>query len=106
MRKPRAPARGLFFWTDVNRQRVISFIDGFNLYHAISTLRRPELKWVDLRALSSVFLKTHSEQLVEVFYFSAYAGHVTETKQRNQKDYIKALQLKGVHPILGQFKEK
>jgi len=63
-------------------QRVISFIDGFNLYHAISTLRRPELKWTDLRALSRVFLKSHSEELVGVYYFSAYAEHVTEAKQK------------------------
>jgi uncharacterized LabA/DUF88 family protein len=86
--------------------RVISFIDGFNLYHAISTLRRPELKWTDLRALSKVFLKSHSEELVSVYYFSAYAEHVSEAKQKCQKDYIKALELKSVKPILGHFKKK
>ncbi|HSX11141.1 MAG TPA: NYN domain-containing protein [Chlamydiales bacterium] len=87
-------------------QRVISFIDGFNLYHAISTLRRPELKWTDLRALSKVFLKSYSEELVGVYYFSAYAEHIAEAKQKCQRDYIKALELKAVKPILGHFKKK
>ncbi len=56
--------------------RVISFIDGFNLYHAISSLHRPELKWVDVRTLSKAFLRPVSENLLNVFYFSAYADHV------------------------------
>ncbi len=32
----------------MKRDRVISFIDGFNLYHAIANLKRPHLKWLDL----------------------------------------------------------
>lgn len=77
MRKPRAPARGMFLQRSMNRQRVVCLIDGLNLYHAISALARPELKWVDLRSLSKVFLKSHSEELSEVLYFSAYAEHVS-----------------------------
>ena len=90
----------------MNCQRVISFIDGFNLYHAICILRRPELVWTDLRALSKVFLKRYSEELREVYYFSAYAEHVSEPKQKCQKAYIKALGLRAVQPILGHFKKK
>ncbi len=33
-------------------KKVISYIDGLNLYHAIDDLNRPHLKWVDLWALS------------------------------------------------------
>jgi len=90
----------------VQRQRVISFIDGFNLYHAISSLHRPELQWVNLHSLSKVFLKSHSEELCKVFYFSAYAEHVTVVKQKSQKSYLQALELTGVEAVLGQFKEK
>lgn len=106
MRKPRAPARGTFFWRCMNRHRVICLIDGLNLYHAITALARPELKWVDLRNLSKVFLKSHSEELSEVFYFSAYAEHVSESSQKCQKAHIRALELTNVKPILGHFKEK
>ena len=38
--------------------RTIALIDGFNLYHAIASLRRPELKWVNLKILSGTFIKT------------------------------------------------
>lgn len=90
----------------VYRQRVISFIDGLNLYHATSILQRPELQWVDLRALSQTFLKTHSEELFQVFYFSAYAEHVALFKKENQKSYINALKLRDIIPVLGHFKKK
>src|ERR1700733_8853794 len=80
--KPHAKATGPGSWflflagSDMYRKRVVSFIDGLNLYHAIAGLQRPELKWLDLRALSGVFLKPHSEFLTEVFYFSSYASHI------------------------------
>ena len=60
-------------------QRVIVFVDGLNLYHAIASLQRQELEWIDLRALSKAFLNSSFEQLSEVFYFSAYAKHTTES---------------------------
>ncbi len=106
MRKPRAPARGTFFIGSMDCQRVVCLIDGLNLYHAISALARPELKWVDLRNLSRVFIKSHSEKLFEVYYFSAYAEHVSESSQKCQKAHIRALELTKVTPILGHFKEK
>ena len=87
-------------------QRVVCLIDGLNLYHAISALSRPELKWVDLRNLSKVFLKSHSEKLSGVFYFSAYAEHISESSQKCQKAHVRALELTNVTTILGHFKEK
>lgn len=96
----------VFHRVAVNRQRVISLIDGLNLYHATAILRRPELHWVDLRSLSQVFLKTHTEQLLQVFYFSAYAEHIPLAKQNCQKAHIQALKLREVIPILGNFKKK
>lgn len=90
----------------MTKTRVISFIDGFNLYHAVDRLRRPELKWLNLVALSKVFLKPKSEDLVNVMYFSAYANHLDESTQKRQKTYVEALKLQGVKPILGHFKRK
>ena len=95
-----------FFWGGMHRQRVSCFVDGLNLYHATSFLKRPELQWVDLRSLSRIFLKSHSEELSQVFYFTAYAEHVSEFDQKCQKAYIQALELMGVAPILGHFKKK
>lgn len=41
-----------------------------------------------------------------MLYFSAYADHIDLSKQKSQKTYLKALELKGVSPILGYFKKK
>jgi hypothetical protein len=32
-------------------ERVVAFVDGFNLYHALHGLEKPYLKWVDLMTL-------------------------------------------------------
>ena len=96
----------VFFGLFVNRQRVISLIDGLNLYHCISNLQRPELQWSNLKALSQTFLKSQSEKLFQVFYFSSYADHVSEETQNRQKAYVRALELSGIVPIFGHFKRK
>lgn len=90
----------------MNFQRVIVFVDGLNLYHAIIRLQRPELEWVDLRALAKCFINSNFEQLTDLFYFSAYANHTIEPSQKCQKAYIRALELTAVKPILGHFKVK
>jgi uncharacterized LabA/DUF88 family protein len=86
--------------------RTIALIDGFNLYHAVASLRRPELKWVNLKVLSGKFVNTSMEQLDAVFYFTAYADHVAAPVLQAQKAYIKALTIADVQPILGFFKKK
>jgi uncharacterized LabA/DUF88 family protein len=87
-------------------QRVIAFVDGFNLYHAIDRLQRNNLKWLDLKSLSRTFINSNFEKITHVFYFSALASHMGKSVQSRQKTYIRALELTGVEPILGHFKEK
>src|SRR5258708_27765230 len=105
MRQPRVPARGFFFWWLMSQQRVICFIDGFNLYHAIDKLKTPYLKWVSYWALASVFIRPKTQHLVNVYYFSAYADWLPDSKQRHSQ-YIKALIATGVNPVMGKFKAK
>jgi uncharacterized LabA/DUF88 family protein len=50
--------------------QVTMYVDGFNLYHAIDELERPELKWVNLYALANSYLKA-GDRLVGVKYFTA-----------------------------------
>lgn len=87
------------------QERVICFIDGFNLYHAIHYLKAPHLKWVNLWSLSSVFIRPKSQQLNSVYYFSAYADWRPDAKSRHLR-YVKALVLAGVTPVMGKFKQK
>lgn len=90
----------------MKRDRVISFIDGFNLYHAILNLKEPQLKWLDLRKLSQEFIHPKNEELVDIFYFSTIASHRNHAAQLRQKTYLDALKLHEITTVLGQFKRK
>ena len=52
-------------------ERVVGFIDGFNLYHALHELGNPHLKWVNLLQLVRAFAAQPYQRVVRVFYFSA-----------------------------------
>ena len=56
----------------MNTERVIAYIDGFKMYHAIAELNKPHLKWGNLWSLSASFLRA-TQGLVAVNYYSAYA---------------------------------
>ncbi len=86
-------------------ERIVAFIDGFNLYHAIHDLNRPHLKWVDLWELASVFVRERSQTLEDVYYFSAYATWLPGPFNRHRA-YVRALRAVGVNVVLGKFKEK
>lgn len=99
--------------------RVIAFIDGFNLYHALDVSipsrnpgpdREPyempyhRYKWLDLQKLCSCFL-TRGEKLVDTYYFTSLATWSQEKMERHTP-YIQAVNLTGVHTVYGAFKEK
>lgn len=84
--------------------RIIAYIDGFNLYHAIHDLGRPALKWVDLAALARS-LARKGETVVEVNYFSAYATWLPDAHKRHT-EYVKALEHAGTVCHMGHFKNK
>jgi uncharacterized LabA/DUF88 family protein len=87
------------------KRRLACFIDGFNLYHAIKDINKNHLKWVNLWRLMEVF-KAPDEDLVNVYYFSAFAWHRTDGAPQRHLQYVKGLEFYGVSPILGRFKEK
>lgn len=87
------------------KKRVVSFIDGFNLYHAICELKQNHLKWVNLRGLSEAFIKPSQEELCDVYFFTAYATWRELSHLRHLK-YVQALEAVGVTTVLGHFKEK
>lgn len=72
------------------KQRVIVYIDGYNLYYGLCAVFGERHKWLDLQALSESFLKPGME-LVRVKYFTAITKSTSGSKQR-QEVYLKALQ--------------
>jgi len=85
-------------------KRVIVYIDGFNLYHAINDLKRPHLKWVCARGIAESLLRK-DEALKAVKYFSAYATWMPDRYARH-RSYTDALLARGVILHMAQFKEK
>ena len=85
--------------------RAAFYIDGFNLYHAIDDLKKPHLKWFDLRDYAEFIAKKNNETVVKVNYFSALAKHKPEGIKRHQT-YIRALVANSVTYNLGNFKKK
>ena len=86
-------------------EKVVAFIDGFNLYHAIDDLKRPHLKWVNLWDLVEALVRPQSQVLEEVYYFSAYATWLPGPMIRHRA-YVRALRSVGVNVVLGKFKPK
>ena len=86
-------------------KRVIALIDGFNIYHSLDENPKfHKYKWLNLRRLIELFIEKN-EQLVKVFYFSAYAYWEPDKVKRHQT-YVKALASANVESILSEFKLK
>jgi hypothetical protein len=71
-------------------QKVIAYIDGFNLFY--SSLKRTKSKWLDLWGMCESLLKPNQE-LVAVKYFSARVSAMAgdQTRTEKQKVYLQAL---------------
>lgn len=85
--------------------RIIFFIDGFNLYHALDgNISYHKYKWLNLAKLSKCFI-TKKDKIVDIFYFTAYTTW-NPSKMVRHKNFVKALQLVGIKIVLGAFRHK
>jgi uncharacterized LabA/DUF88 family protein len=71
-------------------QRVIAYIDGFNLYFGLKAGGWRDLYWVNIDALSARLLKP-DQQLVRVNYFTSRISGPPD-KARRQARFIEALE--------------
>jgi|ERR1035437_2257323 uncharacterized LabA/DUF88 family protein len=72
------------------RDRVVVYIDGFNLYFGLKTKGWRQFYWLNLLDLSRHLLKPH-QALVQVKYFTSRIRD-DPPKERRQSTYIDALQ--------------
>jgi uncharacterized LabA/DUF88 family protein len=91
--------------------KIVTFIDGFNLYHALDYFEAGtdhykfrKYKWLNLRKLSSMFV-FGKDTLEEVLYFTTLATWDAGKTARHRL-YIRALENEGVRTIYGEFKRK
>jgi len=84
--------------------RVITYIDGFNLYEGLCDKGWRRYLWLDIYALSKNLLQFNQE-LIKVKYFTADITH-NPPKQVRQSEYLDALNtLNCVEIIKGRFLE-
>lgn len=87
------------------KDRVIFFIDGFNLYHAINFNQNfHKYKWLNLSKLASLYI-TKRENIESVYYFTALATW-SQSKVKKHKTFIRALELNNINIIYGEFKRR
>ena len=70
--------------------RVISYIDGFNLYFGLKSQGWERYLWLNVQALSRNLLKT-DQQLVHTKYFTSRISSPPD-KVKRQNTYIEAIQ--------------
>ena len=83
--------------------RVIAFIDGFNVYHSLLNSGCRDLKWLNYRGLAEAFIAPSRERLVKVFYFTAIVPWDSQKAARHRL-FIQAQEVSGVETVMGKFK--
>lgn len=97
----------------IERKRVVAFVDGFNVYHSLDLVERGateaqrtqyrKYKWLNLRKLLENFIDPSHEDLHRVIYFTAYPEWNPDKKLRHQT-YVSALRTAKVEVVFGEFK--
>lgn len=75
----------------INRkERVIVYVDGFNLYFGMKNSGRNDVLWLNIQALAKNLLKP-AQELVFVKYFTSRVRN-NPPKEKRQKTYIEAIE--------------
>ncbi len=85
----------------MNQERVIAYIDGFNLYFGMREAGFDHCKWLNVKLLVQNLLKPH-QVLVDIKYFTSRVSNNPD-KQKRQSTYIDALESVGIKVIYGNY---
>lgn len=83
------------------KERVVVYIDGFNLYFGIIDAGFEKCKWLNLKTLSKNLLRPDQE-LCAIKYFTSRVTNNPE-KQKRQSTYIEALESVGIRIYYGNY---
>lgn len=86
-------------------KNVSIFIDGFNIYYAINNKRLKKYKWLDLNNLTHHFISKNTQQIKDIYYFTALAKW-SQKKVDKHNVYLRALRKSNVKIIKGEFRKK
>lgn len=85
------------------KERVIAYIDGFNLYFGMREAGFDNCRWLNIKLLVQKLLKPHQE-LIGVKYFTSRVSNNPD-KQKRQSTYIDALESTGAKVIYGNYQD-
>ena len=87
--------------------RVIAYVDGFNLYFGLKDAGFKRYYWLDVAALAGQLLKP-GQQLAATHYFTARIRDNGRNlnDQKRQTTYLEALGVQGVHSQFGHYLDK
>lgn len=85
------------------KERVVAYIDGFNLYFGMREAGFDQCRWLNVKELVSSLLKPNQE-LVGVKYFTSRVSNNPD-KQKRQSTYIDALESTGAEIFYGNYQD-
>ncbi len=85
------------------KERVVAYIDGFNIYFGMREAGFHNCRWLDIKQLVINLLKP-TQELVEIKYFTSRVRNNPD-KQKRQSTYIDALESTGVKVYYGNYQE-
>jgi uncharacterized LabA/DUF88 family protein len=87
----------------IKNERIIVYIDGFNLYFGMEELRIGGVKWLNLRKLVEKLLKPNQE-LISINYYTSRVIN-NPNKEKRQAIYLDALKTQNINIVYGQYKD-
>lgn len=89
--------------TNSKNERVIVYIDGFNLYFGLREAGFNNLRWLNINLLANNILLP-GQQIIAVKYFTSRVSNNPD-KQKRQSVYIDALESVGIKVIYGNYQD-
>ena len=87
-------------------ERVVVYIDGFNLYYGLKTKGWKRFYWLNMQKLAENILKS-DQHLITVKYFTARISGSDKDKQKRQNVFLEALgTLSNFNVYYGHYLEK
>jgi uncharacterized LabA/DUF88 family protein len=84
-------------------ERVIVYIDGFNLYFGMREANLDHCRWLNVEKMVRKLLQPHQDS-IEIKYFTSRVSNNPE-KQKRQSTYIDALESIGVKVYYGNYQD-
>ena len=89
--------------SEQKKERVLAYIDGFNLYFGMREAGFDKCRWLNVNKLIASLLKPH-QIIVGVKYFTSRVSNNPD-KQKRQSTYIDALESTGVKIVYGNYQD-